>query len=72
MTNLASSTSFDVGAEVTGAYAAWDSAFNKADAKAVAATYISNCHRRIRSYRVRKKSRISSLGCFRADSLITN
>ncbi|MBR0714853.1 nuclear transport factor 2 family protein [Bradyrhizobium liaoningense] len=42
MTNLAPSTSFDVRAEITGAYAAWDSAFNKADSKAVAAAYVSN------------------------------
>jgi ketosteroid isomerase-like protein len=42
MTNLAPSTSFDVRAEITAAYAAWDSAFNKADAKAVAAAYVSN------------------------------
>ena len=41
MTNLAPSTS-DVRAEITAAYAAWDSAFNKADAKAVAAAYGSN------------------------------
>jgi ketosteroid isomerase-like protein len=42
MTNLAPSTSFDVRDEITGAYAAWDSAFNKADSKAVAAAYVSN------------------------------
>ncbi|PPQ17754.1 Ketosteroid isomerase homolog [Bradyrhizobium shewense] len=42
MTNLAPSTSFDVRAEITAAYAAWDSAFNKADAKAVARAYVSN------------------------------
>lgn len=42
MTNLAPSTSFDVRAEIAAAYAAWDSAFNKADAKAVATAYVSN------------------------------
>lgn len=42
MKNLAPSTSFDVRAEITAAYAAWDSAFNKADAKAVAAAYVSD------------------------------
>ena len=42
MTNLAPSTSFDVRAEITEAYAAWDSAFNKADAKAIATAYVSN------------------------------
>ena len=42
MTNLAPLTSLDVRAEITAAYAAWDSAFNKADAKAVAAAYVSN------------------------------
>lgn len=42
MTNLAPSTSSDVRAEISAAYAAWDSAFNRADAKAVAAAYVSN------------------------------
>ncbi|MCP3392637.1 nuclear transport factor 2 family protein [Bradyrhizobium sp. CCGB12] len=42
MMNLTSSTSFDFKAEIIGAYSAWDFAFNKADAKAVAATYVSN------------------------------
>jgi ketosteroid isomerase-like protein len=42
MTNLAPSTSFDFRDEITAAYAAWDSAFNKADSKAVAAAYVSN------------------------------
>lgn len=42
MTNLAPSTSFDVRAEITEAYAAWDSAFNKADAKTIATAYVSN------------------------------
>lgn len=42
MPNLASSTNSDVRAEVTGAYAAWDTAFNKADAKGVATAYVSN------------------------------
>lgn len=42
MTNLASSTSFDVSAEIAGAYSAWDSAFNRGDAKAIAATYVLN------------------------------
>lgn len=35
-------TGFDVRAEIAAAYAAWDSAFNKADAKAVGAAYVSN------------------------------
>ncbi|MDF0518939.1 DUF4440 domain-containing protein [Bradyrhizobium yuanmingense] len=38
MTALASSIKHDIAA----AYAAWDSAFNKADAKAIAATYVSD------------------------------
>lgn len=42
MTNLASSTSFDVKAGIIEAYAAWDSAFNKADARAVATAYVSD------------------------------
>ena len=42
MMNLTSSTNFDFKAEIIGAYSAWDFAFNKADAKAVAATYVSN------------------------------
>jgi ketosteroid isomerase-like protein len=42
MTNLASSTSFDVRAEIMAAYAAWDASFNKANAKAVAAAYAAD------------------------------
>jgi ketosteroid isomerase-like protein len=42
MANTTPSASLDVRAEVTASYAAWDSAFNKADAKAVAAAYVSN------------------------------
>ncbi|MGK9232550.1 DUF4440 domain-containing protein [Inquilinus limosus] len=42
MTDLAPSPSPDIRAEISTAYAAWDSAFNKADAKAVAAAYGPN------------------------------
>ena len=42
MTDLAPSSSLDIRAEISAAYAAWDSAFNKADAKAVAAAYLPN------------------------------
>ncbi|MBR0822967.1 DUF4440 domain-containing protein [Bradyrhizobium liaoningense] len=38
MTNLAP----DIRTEIAASYTAWDSAFNKADAKAIAAAYVSN------------------------------
>jgi ketosteroid isomerase-like protein len=40
MTDLAPSSSLDIRAEISAAYAAWDSAFKKADAKAVASPYV--------------------------------
>jgi ketosteroid isomerase-like protein len=42
MTDLAPSSSLDIRAEISAAYSAWDSAFNKADAKAVASAYVPN------------------------------
>ena len=42
MADLARSSNPDITAEVVAAYMAWDAAFNKADAKAVAAAYLSN------------------------------
>jgi ketosteroid isomerase-like protein len=42
MTDLAPSSSLDIRAEISAAYTAWDSAFNKADAKAVASAYVPN------------------------------
>ena len=42
MSDVTTSPSPDIRAEIAAAYAAWDSAFNKADAKAVAAAYLSN------------------------------
>ncbi|MET0526761.1 MAG: DUF4440 domain-containing protein [Microvirga sp.] len=38
----ANDVSPDIRAEISAAYAAWDSAFNKADAKALAAAYLPN------------------------------
>jgi ketosteroid isomerase-like protein len=40
MTSQASSFSASIETEITGAYEAWDSAFNKADANALAAAYL--------------------------------
>ncbi|MEZ0171115.1 DUF4440 domain-containing protein [Microvirga sp. TS319] len=42
MTDLAPSSSLDIRTEISAAYSAWDSAFNKADAKAVASAYAPN------------------------------
>src|SRR5437763_9576472 len=38
----AGSFAADTKSDVTAAYAAWDAAFNKGDAKAIAATYLPN------------------------------
>jgi ketosteroid isomerase-like protein len=42
MTDLAPSSSLDIRAEISAAYREWDSAFNQADAKAVASAYAPN------------------------------
>ena len=70
MTDLAPSSSLDIRAEISAAYTAWDSAFNKA----VASAYVPNAKVLPPTHEVisgSQRSRTSLLGCFRADSPIT-
>ena len=55
----------DAKSDVTAAYAAWDAAFNKSDAKAIAAAYLPNAKllsQPMRLLRARRRSSGFSLG----------
>ena len=75
MTDLAPSPSPDIREDISAAYTAWDSAFNRADAKAVAAAYVPNAKMLPSTHEViSSPAAIENFfaGLFRADSPITS